>query len=139
MYIYIYIRILQNLNGCIKSNSCPRPVSLNYCSGAEEQHLKTTLEQQLKNVDCVKGSPFLHIELMKLMLSYIHIIQFKYTSILYIYIYIHTLVYILIQSTYTIFKECSIRKSRAYIFIYLSKIKTQRFLRYTVFHVFPQS
>ena len=45
VYIYIYIRILQNLNGCIKSNSCPRPVSLNYCSGAEEQHLKTTLEQ----------------------------------------------------------------------------------------------
>ena len=38
-----------------------------------------------------------------------------------------------------IFKECSIRKSRAYIFIYLSKIKTQRFLRYTVFHVFTQS
>ena len=38
-----------------------------------------------------------------------------------------------------IFKECSIRKSTAYVFIYLSKIKTQRFLRYTVFHMFPQS
>ena len=59
---------------------------------------------------------------------YIYIIYY----IIYIYIYI-------VNILTRIFKECSIRKSRAYIFIYLSKIKTQRFLRYTVFHVFPQS
>ena len=51
---------------------------------------------------------------------------------MYIYIYI-------INILTRIFKECSIRKSRAYIFVYLSKTKTQRVLRYAVFHVFPQS
>ena len=59
-----------------------------------------------------------------------------YIYILYIILYI----YIYIVNILTrIFKECSIRKSRAYIFVYLSKTKTQRFLRYSVFHVFPQS
>ena len=114
IYIYIYTRILKKLNGCIKSNSCPRPVSLNYFLGAEKQHLKTALEQQLKNVDCVKGSPFLHIELMKLMLSYIHIIQFKYTFILYIYIYIHIYIYYVIYMYMCIYVYIYI-----YLFIYL--------------------
>ena len=44
--------------------------------------LKTACEKQHKDPDCVKGSPFLHIELK---LSYICRIQLKYTSILCIY------------------------------------------------------
>ena len=63
IYIYIHIHIcihLETLNGCIKSNTCPQPVSW-----------KTTLEKQLKNAESVKGSPFLKI---KLKLSDIYIV-----------------------------------------------------------------
>ena len=63
-----------------------------------------------------------------------------YILCIYIYIYIYCVYIYIVNILLTrIFKKCSIRKSRVYIFIYLSKIKTQRFLRYTVFHVFPQS
>ena len=73
-----------------------------------------------------------------------HILHNVSAFALYIYIYINMYIYIyiyiyLVNILTRIFKECSIQGSRAYIFIYLSKIKTQRFLRYTVFHVFPQS
>ena len=52
--------------------------------------LETALEKQLKNADCVKGSPFLHIELK---LSDIYIIIYIF---IYIYIYIYMRVYIYI-------------------------------------------
>ena len=47
---------LKTLNGCIKSTTCPRPVSLNCFSGAEKQNLKTTREKQLKDADCKRQS-----------------------------------------------------------------------------------
>ena len=57
--------------------------------------LKTACEKQHKDPDCVKVSPFLHIELK---LSYICRIQLKYTSILCIYyiyiIYIYMYIYL---------------------------------------------
>ena len=61
---------LKTLNGCIKSTTCPRPVSLNCFSGAEKQNLKTTREKQLKDADCKRQS-------------------YIYMFFIYIYIYIY--------------------------------------------------
>ena len=59
-----------------------------YLSGCTKKiTLETALERQLKNADCVKGSPFLHIELK---LSDIYII-------IYIFIYKYACVYIYIE------------------------------------------
>ena len=63
----------------MKSTMCARPVSEMFF----RCRLETALEKQHKDADCVKGSPFLHIELK---LSDIYRIQFKYNSILCIYI-----------------------------------------------------
>ena len=58
IYIYIYIYVSKTLNESVNSTTCPRPVSLNCFSGAEKQHLKTALEKQLKDANCVKDIPF---------------------------------------------------------------------------------
>ena len=72
--LYIQNQIFENiLNGCIRSTTCPRPVSLNCFSDAEKQHLKTTREKQLKDADCKWQS---------------------YICLLYIYIYIYKIYYI---------------------------------------------
>ena len=63
MYMY-----LKTFNRCIKSTTCPRPVSLNCCSSAE------------------------------LKLPEIYIIQFTYTSILCMYMYTYIYIYIYIYT-----------------------------------------
>ena len=76
---------LKTLNGCIKSTTCPRPVSLNCFSGAEKQNLKTTREKQLKDADCKRQS-YIYI--------YIYIYDIYVIYIMYnIYIYVCMYVY----------------------------------------------
>ena len=73
---------LKTLNGCIKSTTCPRPVSLNCFSGAEKQNLKTTREKQLKDADCKRQS-YIYIYI------YIYMIYMLYIlCIIYIYMYV---------------------------------------------------
>ena len=72
---------LKTLNGCIKSTTCPRPVSLNCFSGAEKQNLKTTREKQLKDADCKRQS-YIYV-------FYIYIYIYVCMYIIYIYILVH--------------------------------------------------
>ena len=94
---------LKTLNGCIKSTRCAPPVSLICFSGADWRSTWKTIQ---RCIDCVEGSPFLHI---KLKLSYICRIQFIYTSILCIYLYTHIIyiyniyIYVYIQAFQWIF------------------------------------
>ena len=79
---------LKTLNGCIKSTTCPRPVSLNCFSGAEKQNLKTTREKQLKDADCKRQSyiyVFLYIYIYILYMIYnIYIIYIVYNIYMYV-------------------------------------------------------
>ena len=101
IYIYIYIYIFENIKWMHKEYYV--------CTASLFElffrcRLKTALEKQHKEVDCEKGSPFLHIELK---LSDIYRIQFTYTSTLciyliyvciYMYRYIHIYTYIYIYT-----------------------------------------
>ena len=79
---------LKTLNGCIKSTTCPRPVSLNCFSGAEKQNLKTTREKQLKDADCKRQSyiyVFLYIYIYILYMIYnIYVIYIVYNIYMYV-------------------------------------------------------
>ena len=75
--------------------------------------LKTALEKQHRDPDCVKGSPFSHMELK---LSYIYRIQFKYISILCIYTYIR---YICNTYIYIYIHICIYTLYIVYIYIYI--------------------
>ena len=79
---------LKTLNGCIKSTTCPRPVSLNCFSGAEKQNLKTTREKQLKDADCKRQSyiyVFIYIYIYILYMIYnIYVIYIVYNIYMYV-------------------------------------------------------
>ena len=92
LYIYnIYIHIFGNIYK--EYNVCMTSLLEIFC----RCRLKTALEKQHRDPDCVKGSPFSHMDLK---LSYIYRIQFKYISILCLYTYIryicNTYIYIYI-------------------------------------------
>ena len=82
---------LKTLNGCIKSTTCPRPVSLNCFSGAEKQNLKTTREKQLKDADC-KRQPYIYVFYIYI---YIYILYMIY-NIYVIYIVYNIYMYVCI-------------------------------------------
>ena len=78
---------LKTLNGCIKSTTCPRPVSLNCFSGAEKQNLKTTREKQLKYADCKRQSYiymfFIYIYILYMIYN-IYVIYIVYNIYMYV-------------------------------------------------------
>ena len=97
--IYIYI-FLKTLNGCIKSTTCARPVSLNCFSGVDwKQHLKNNTKKLIVK----KVVPFYTLNWscqiytesnLRILPPYVYILFICVYIYVYIYIHIYTYIYI---------------------------------------------